>query len=662
MGKLFESRWFWPALLVAAVFAIYLPGLNAELVFDDQRLMDGSVFSRYGSLVPLQERLISYGSFVWIQALFGEGWWKQRLVNLVLHAGVALLLFYWVKALLSSLATANPDRGSVSTTVSSVTAASGFGALLFAVNPVSTYAVAYLIQRSILMATFFSVACLLMTLHAAQRRQILWLLPALLAYLLALLSKEYAVMLPVAAAAVYLLVRRPGKLQASVTVAGMLLVAVVGAAFLLQRYESTLLGRAFDDYSAAYLLQLSALAPGADVRAYPLSILNQAWLYLGYGVLWFVPNVFWMSIDLRPPFPVTFGSFPQVLGLPIYLSLLAGSLFLMIRYADWRRWAAFAIFAPAILFATEFATVWIQDPFVLYRSYLWAAVGFPILVAIAVLDRSPRTIGLLAGGLLILLGGLAIERVVSLKTEAGAWADAANKIDFKAQRNAVGRWRPLLNRGNQYLQKGMFGPALDDYNFAKSFGEPSGLADYHRAVVLQQMGRLQEALEASQAAERMIARNPNPHQVYLQKGTLLFQMGRHEEAISAIDQALARLSDPEEKQQALKTRAQSNIKLGKNAEAIVDYRKLVDVDPGSRSARIQLALAMHRNRQGAEASTILEKLLAEKDGADIRFARALVFMETGNKADAMIEARTAVQLKPGDPALQGLLRKIESGS
>jgi tetratricopeptide (TPR) repeat protein len=356
------------------------------------------------------------------------------------------------------------------------------------------------------------------------------------------------------------------------------------------------------------------------------------------------------------------GSFPHILGLPIYLGALVASLILMIKYSDWRRWAGFAVFSPVVLFSTEFATVWIQDPFVLYRSYLWAAIGFPLLIALAILDRGPRTIMIAAATILLLFGGLAIERVLSLKTEAGAWADAANKIDFKAQRNAVGRWRPLLNRGNQYLQKGMFGPALDDYNFAKSFGEPSGLADYHRAVVLQQMGRLQEAFEASQEAEKLIARNPNPHQVYLHKGTLLFQLGRFEDAIVSIDLALTRLSDPDEKQQALKTRAQSNIKLGKNGAAIVDYLKLVELDPSSRSTKIQLAMAMNRDHKSSEATLILDKLLAEKDGPDIRFARALVFSELGKKADALFEARVALQLKPGDQSLQGLLRKIESGN
>ena len=34
---------------------------------------------------------------------------------------------------------------------------------------------------------------------------------------------------------------------------------------------------------------------------------------------------------------------------------------------------------PALLFVTEFATVWVQDPFVLYRGYLWA-IGIPGLV------------------------------------------------------------------------------------------------------------------------------------------------------------------------------------------------------------------------------------------------------------------------------------------
>jgi len=81
------------ALVAAGLLAIYLPSLGNGLVFDDAILSNGLVFNDYGKLLPWRPRMLSYGSFVWLQALLGEGWWKQRVVNLFLHAGVVAALW-----------------------------------------------------------------------------------------------------------------------------------------------------------------------------------------------------------------------------------------------------------------------------------------------------------------------------------------------------------------------------------------------------------------------------------------------------------------------------------------------------------------------------------------------------------------------------------------
>ena len=62
----------WLALLAAALMAIYLPGLGNALVFDDGYLADGELFAEYASAFQLRARMLSYGSFVWLQAIVGE--------------------------------------------------------------------------------------------------------------------------------------------------------------------------------------------------------------------------------------------------------------------------------------------------------------------------------------------------------------------------------------------------------------------------------------------------------------------------------------------------------------------------------------------------------------------------------------------------------------
>ena len=656
---LLESKKTWLVLLVIGLAAIYLPGLQGELIFDDQRLADGTIFGSYGSFVDFKQRWLSYGSFVWIHELLGEGWWKQRVANLLLHLCVTVFLYLLVRILVDQVhwreADGKPDPSRIAR---SKDAAVGFGVLVFAFNPVSVYAVAYLVQRSIVMATLFSVVCLYLTARAAQGGRVGLLLGAAIAYVAALFSKEHAVLLPMVALAVFLIVRRPSRRNAWLAAGGALLLVLGGAVFLAKRYGA-IVGTAFDASSQAYITQLAALSPGIEHKVFLLSIVNQAWLFINYGLLWLVPNVGGMSVDLRPAFPLAVTDLPHAFGVPLYLGIVIGSVFLMARFGDWRRFLGLGLFAPTVLFATEFATVWIQDPFVLYRSYLWA-IGVPFLASIVFIGTRPRTIVITAIVLGAILAALAVERVLSLKTESVAWSDAAGKVDTKAPANAVGRWRPLMNRGNQYLQRRMLNVALADYEAANRLGDPTGLADYHRGLVLQQLGRLEDALfafsEAGKGKAMPIKFSGLPH---LESGKILFGMGRYGQAITEIDQALLKgLQDTENKFTALKIRAQCNVKSGRAADAVTDYRRALEINPADRSTRVGLALALRGNGKNDEAMAVLNSIQAESDGWDVRFGRAIVLEAMGRPENAREEAKIALGMNPGNSLLQGFARKL----
>lgn len=659
MTAALESKKTWLALLLIGLVAIYLPGLQGALIFDDQRLADGTIFGSYGSLLEIRQRLLSYGSFVWIQELFGQGWWKQRVANLLLHLCVTFFLYRWVRILVDQVRwPEQAGKSDPSALARSRDAAVAFGVLVFAFNPVSVYAVAYLVQRSIVMATLFSVICLYLTARAAQGGGFGLLLGAAAAYVAALFSKEHAVMLPLVALAVFLIARRPSRREAWFAAGGALLLVLASAGFLATRYEA-IAGKAFDASSQAYITQLAALSPGIEDKVYLLSIVNQSWLFINYGLLWLLPNVGWMSIDLRPVFPLALTGFPQALGVPLYVGAAIGSVYLMARFGDWRRFLGLGLFAPTVLFATEFATVWLQDPFVLYRSYLWA-IGLPFLASILFIGARPRTIAITAIVLGAILAALAMDRVLSLKTESVAWADAAEKIDTDAPANAVGRWRPLMNRGNQYLQHRRPNVALADYEAASRLGDPTGLADYHRGLVLQQLGRSGDALFAfSEAGKRKAMPAAFSGLPHFESGRILFGMGRYREAIAEIDQALARgLKDTGNKFIALKIRAQSNVKNGRAADAVTDYRRALELNPADRSARIGLALALRGNGRNEEAMAELNSIQRENDGWDVRFGRAIVLDAMGRRDSAREETRIALEMNPGNPLLQGFARKL----
>ncbi len=193
------------------------------------------------------------------------------------------------------------------------------GVALFAVNPMAVYAVAYLVQRSIVMATFFAVLACWCFVRGLSGRGAAWYAGAVVAYAAAVLSKEHAVMVAAMAVPLYIHVKRPAwRTVAAVAGVAALLVAV--AAAVLFSFYGDLIGKVFDQRSIDLTRQLELLSPGITQRMYPLSILNEAALFFAYGLLWFVPNVMWMSVDLHPAFPLSFTAFPQVLGLLGYVA------------------------------------------------------------------------------------------------------------------------------------------------------------------------------------------------------------------------------------------------------------------------------------------------------------------------------------------------------
>ena len=158
-ARLSRSELLWLPVVLAALLAIYLPGLGNIPVFDDAFLTDGELFAEYRSLFEFRVRVISYGSFVWMQALFGEGWWKQRLLNFAIHVGVVLALWGLYREILRHIAPPPAEAAPPGKEVLPYhqSPALGLAVGFFALNPVAVYAVAYLIQRSILLATFFTV-------------------------------------------------------------------------------------------------------------------------------------------------------------------------------------------------------------------------------------------------------------------------------------------------------------------------------------------------------------------------------------------------------------------------------------------------------------------------------------------------------------------------
>jgi tetratricopeptide (TPR) repeat protein len=644
----------WLPIVLIALLGIYLPSLGNLLVFDDGYLADGKLFADYRKAFELRARMLSYGSFVWLQALAGEGWWKQRLVNLAIHGGVVVALWALYREILRHIAPSAEEAGDAAKPAVPYdrSPALGFAIGFFALNPVAVYAVAYLIQRSILLATLFVVLGLWLFARAIAARKPWLLAPALACYVLAVMSKEHALLAPLAALPLYILIARPGaKRLALLAGSGALLIGVAG--FILSYRYGRILGTPFDEYSHVYLAQLSKLSPNAAKHAYALSIINEAYLFFEYGMRWFVPASGWLSINLRPPFPVTWASFPQILGIFGYLGVIAGGFFLLVRYRDWRALIGISLLFPALLFATEFATVWVQDPFVLYRSYLWA-IGVPGIVFFLVHGPSPRV--LLAIG--VALGSLftwqALDRVMSMATPELAWTDAIAK--FPNDPRSVGRWFAYLNRGSEYVDHNQFALAMRDFEASAALGD-LGMGSVNMGALLAAAGRHQQALAAFDRAEK---EGYNLYNLSFQRGLSLLALGRPAEAYRQF-QATQALNPPSPTRELLLLNlGRTALQLGRNAEALPPLQKLVDADARNKEARYLLGMALISVGEHARAHELLDPLVREGGQAAAYYGRALANYGLRRKAEALSDIENAIRLGPGNANLREWQAKIRA--
>lgn len=640
-GRGFRSEWVWLPAIAAGLAAIYLPGLGNALVFDDAPLAE-DLFARYANLLDFKVRQLSYGSFPWLAAVFGDGWWKQRLVNLAIHAGVVVALWGLYREILARIEAPADESGARPSYPDSPAVGLALG--FYALNPVAVYAVAYLIQRSILMATLFVVLGLWGFLRWLSTGRLAWLAGAVLAYALAIASKEHAILAPLAALPLYVLARRPSLRQALPVLAGVLALAGTAIAILALNYGE-ILGKPFDEWSQVYMRQLSEQSPEAGRNAYALSVMNQSWLFFRYGLTWFVPYEGWMSIDLRPPFPVSFLSFPHVLGPALYLGALAGGAVLLARFRDWRALLGVSILVPGLLFASEFVTVWVQDPLVLYRSYLWG-IGVPGIVFFLAHGPSPRVllfVGFVFGGWMVWQAG---DRVLSMANPEKVWTDAIAKMPDDPR--AVGRWFPHLNRGNWHLEHASPTLALKDFEASSKLGD-GGMGAFNTGAILMSQGQGRLALSAFDLAEQQGYKLYN---LFCQRGPILLAEGQLERARNELSKCI--LANPPQpvRLAALAQLGRLDLQAGRRDVAISSLEQVLALDPAHREAKYLLGMAFVMKTEFARGKAVLDKLIAEDPAPLAYYARAIANHGLKLKAEALSDIDNAARLAPTDPNIR----------
>jgi tetratricopeptide (TPR) repeat protein len=450
-------------LLLLASAGLYGGFLWNPVVFDDISFFDGSVHDQYLSqFLPFAPRWLPYATLEWTRAALGLNLAWFRIGNLALHACSAVVLYAFLRTLFvavlrNGVIAADPRP------VLSVEWLAFFAALLFALHPTAIYAVAYLVQRTSLAATLFVLLMAFAFLEGVLRRSQLLLLASAVLYLFAATSKEHAIMAPGVMVVLLLLIEAPSKKTLALVTPAFLLYAVIGVYVFFQIRTGHIMGQAYEPAGADMLGRLHAIYPQFDpALAYPLSILTQASLFFKYLLLWVVPNPAWMSIDMREPFALTRGALPYLFGLLAFLIYPIVAFKLLLRRGA-TGLLGLAMLSPWIMFATEFAAVRIQEPFVLYRSYIWMPLIFACL-PFFMQRLSRKSAGAILIACAVFYVPLSLDRLRSFSHGLLLWDDAAQLIDKDDVRPGVDRI--FHNRGVMLAGVKLYDQAIRDYDRA----------------------------------------------------------------------------------------------------------------------------------------------------------------------------------------------------
>lgn len=471
-------------LLVALVAALYGQFLWNPILFDDSSFFtiedDGSshVLKSAASFSLFELRSLPYATLGWTAQVFGLDLIGFRIGNLVLHAATVMALFFFLWQLFDAVL---PEDAILKDRLSYRWAAF-FAALLFGLHPVAVYGVGYLVQRTIVMSTLFSLLAMSAYVRGCMQQKQTWLWTSVFFYYLAVYSKEHAIMLPAVMLALTVLVRQDWAVWLKKT--WCIFVAYAVIALLVVLAKKGILGGVYE-INAPEMLQDINLE-----NAYFFSVLTQSWLFFKYWALWIFPNPEWMSVDMREPFARSYFSYHSLAFAAFVVYAIAAVRLLFKR--GMMGLLGFALLFPCLMFMTELSTVRIQESFVLYRSYLWS-IGVFALLPLIFWKIAARSAMLMLAIISVFLFPISMERLSTFSHPLLLWDDAEKLVRDK--QNLPGVFRIYYNRGTYYVHIKQYNNAINDLMRSVELYPTQPYAYHNLGAAYLRKGELKEALK-----------------------------------------------------------------------------------------------------------------------------------------------------------------------
>ncbi len=558
------------SLLVVAAWA---GSFGGPFVFDDiAAVRENSTLRTWWKLgevlappagLSVSGRPVANASLALSYALSGEQPWGYHAVNLALHLGTAGLLVGVVRRTLRRQELRETFGAAADELALAVAA-------VWALHPLQTATVTYVMQRTEGLAGFFAMATLYGFLRgvAAERGGRGWLMAAIVACALGMASKEVMVVLPVV---VFFYDRTwvEGNVMAAWR-ARKFFYAGLGATWLVLVVCLLAKGR---DGSAGW-------DAGMSVAGYALMQGEAIWRYLRLAV-WPAPLVFDYGTELSANYAAVAGVVALVGATAWAWARRPGVGFLGFLF--------FAALAPSSSFVPV-ATQTIAE----HRMYLPLAVLVSAVVLSAYAWLGKRSLWLWAA--VALAGSLGTwTRNLEYRSARDIWADTVAK--------RPGNARAHFNLGLALSAGGDEAGARAAWTATLRIEPANAGASAKLAESLAQAGHAEEALRYFEAA----ARGGRSDGVFLNNwGSALLAVGRAAAARDKFAAAQVRLPEsPEVRFNA----GNALVALGLEVEAIEAFRAAVQLRPGYAEAHYNLGVALSAMGQYAAALAEFESAL-----------------------------------------------------
>ena len=615
--------------LGAAVFLAVLAGLayansfQAEWHLDDTTNITQNYFIRINSLTPStllqamvqdrkQNRPFSNLSFALNYYFSGEQVWGYHLVNWAFHLLASLAAFSWIRRTLRLAGLAEPSRD----------LAALAAAALWAVHPIHTQAVTYIVQRQTVMAS----SLILVTLAAyaaareavsSRRKRILYA-ATVLAWVLALGSKEIAVVTPgflilyefcfFQKGSFAFLRRRARALAAVLGIFG-----VLGLIYLRPEIWS-LLARSYQHYS---FTPAERLMTEARVLVYYVVL-----------ILWPLPA--WLSLEHDPAISTSlFHPWTTLPAVLLWTALLGVSL----RFARSRPFFSFAVlwYLGNLFLESSFLPL---DLFFEHRLYLPSlAVVTPLAVALVFgLRRFSRLRSLLLASILCFLLISTLVRNQVWQTDLGLYRDCVRKSPFQV--------RSRVNLAKAYLDAGQYQRSQIEYEKSISLGSKSAEAHNGLGEIALREGQTDRAWQLFQASLQI---RPNAD-AFIGLGNVHYYREQYDQAIPFFSKALE--LDPYYPE-AYNDRGNCYRRLNHYEEAVRDYTRAVELNPNYAEAYNNRGNAQaDQGRLEPAAADYSQALALRPQYAEAFYNRGNAYAQQGEYDRALEDYRRALTANP----------------